>query len=169
MKLLFLDTETTGLDDTARLLQLAFTVPEQDLTVSEYFNPQVPLGIDAMCVNHITEKMVINQPKFQGSAVYKTLENLLRDHTLVAHNAKFDIGMLEREGLRVPQHICTKKIAEHLGLAKRSNLQYLRYSLDLEVDATAHSAEGDVAVLIALFNHITKHYLQPEQMLHLCR
>ena len=175
MKLLFLDTETTGLDGNARLLQVAYSTfidfeeEEPSPIVSEYFDPQVALGIDAMCVNHITEKMVINQPAFAGSKMYKHLEMLLRDHTLVAHNAPFDIGMLEREGLSVPSYICTKKIAEHLGLAKKTNLQYLRYSLDLDIEGNAHTASGDVTVLIALFKHITKHYLAPEQMLHLCR
>jgi DNA polymerase III epsilon subunit-like protein len=164
MNLLFLDTETTGLGPDARLLQVAYSVDGGPI-FSEFFNPGVPLGIDAMCVNHITEKMVIDKPQFKGSSVYTELQNLLSTHTLVAHNASFDIGMLTREDLSVPSYICTKKIAEYLNLAKRSNLQYLRYSLDLDIEGNAHTAGGDVAVLIALFAHITKHYLTPEQML----
>lgn len=169
MKLLFLDTETTGLGSEDRLIQVAYAVPTEELFIAELFKPPVPLGIEAMCVNHITEKMLADAPEFQGSSVFLDLEErLANNYLLVAHNAPFDIEMLRREGLHVPRYICTKKVAKHLDLAPKLNLQYLRYSLGIEVpDAVAHSADGDVRVLVALFEHLEQH-LPIEKMLELC-
>ena len=40
------------------------------------------------------------------------------------------------------------------GVIPRYSLQYLRYYLNLTVDATAHTALGDILVLEAIFQHI---------------
>jgi hypothetical protein len=53
--------------------------------------------------------------------------------------------------------ICTLKLARYLdkeGVIPQYSLQYLRYYLKLNVDATPHTALGDILVLEALFNRI---------------
>ena len=53
--------------------------------------------------------------------------------------------------------ICTLKLARYLdkeGVIPKYSLQYLRYFLNLQVNATAHDALGDVIVLEALFRRI---------------
>jgi exodeoxyribonuclease X len=53
--------------------------------------------------------------------------------------------------------ICTLKLARYLdkeGVIPQYNLQYLRYYLDLKVEATAHDALGDILVLERLFERI---------------
>ena len=75
----------------------------------------------------------------------------------MAHNAKFDIAMLEAEGVKVPRFICTLRVARYLDKENKIpeyNLQFLRYYLDLDVDAHAHDAEDDVKVLHALFQRL---------------
>jgi exodeoxyribonuclease X len=156
MNLIFLDTETTGNEPGKdRLCQVCYKVG--DKTITEYFKPPVPMTVKSMSITHITNKMLIDKPAFIGSQMYIDLEVLLRDHILVAHTAKFDIGMLKAEGLEVPQHICTLRVARHLDtecVIPEYNLQFLRYYLDLEVPGTAHDAEGDVNVLVALFERL---------------
>lgn len=165
--LLFLDCETTGLTPQDRLCQVAYSTtddPTMELDIpvihASYFLPPIPVCLDAMMVNHITNKFLADKEVFQSSMMFAKLAQLLTTHTLVAHNASFDIDMLEREGLKVPSYICTKKVAKHLDIADKNNLQYLRYALDLDVNAVAHSAEGDVQVLIALYKKLE------EQMTH---
>lgn len=85
------------------------------------------------------------------------MEELLKEGVLVAHNAKFDCGMLEAEGLKVPKMICTLRVARNLdseGIIPEYNLQYLRYYLGLEIEGNAHDAEGDVNVLVAVFERL---------------
>lgn len=170
---LFLDTETTGADQKDRLCQLAYTYTPSDSTdrvwVDELFLPPLPIAIEAMSVHHITQEMVNDKPPFGDSGEKEKLQNLLdnEEYILVAHNAPFDIGMLLKEGMRVPQYIDTLKIARaldpHMKFARHS-LQYLRYALklDTEIEGTiiAHDAKGDVLVLEALFNRLFKKVIE---------
>ena len=154
MELLFLDTETTG-NDTAkdRLCQVCYKIGDDVQT--ELFKPPLPISVKAMSITHITNDMVADKGPFQGSDMHSNLQTLLAQHILVAHNASFDIAILEAEGLSVPQFICTLRLARHLDaecVVPEYNLQFLRYFLGLNVpNAHAHDAQGDVLVLEAVF------------------
>lgn len=159
MKLIFLDTETTGnRDGKERLVQLAYKVDEGEL-VNELFNPPVPITYDAMAVHHITRQDIEGKPVFVGSETQIKIQELLKDAILVAHNAAFDMGILRNEGVFPKKFICTFKVAnrylevdnEGNSLNSRS-LQYLRYALDLDdMEARAHDALGDIIILEKLF------------------
>lgn len=155
-KLLFLDTETTGNDPIKdRLIQLCYKT--EDLLFNEYFKPPFPIPVKAQSISHITNKMVDNKPSFSESEAKKALQSLLDTHILVAHNALFDILILKNEGLETKSFIDTLRVARHLDSEAKIpeyNLQYLRYLLELDVEANAHDAHGDVLVLEALFNRL---------------
>jgi exodeoxyribonuclease X len=125
--LLFLDTETTGNEAKDYLCQLCYV--HENTIVNELFLPPVPISVESQAVHHITPKMVKDRPVFKESAIYTELDTLLQKNStlFVAHNAKFDIGMLEKEGLSVPRFICTLRVARALdkqNVIPRYNLQY---------------------------------------------
>ena len=155
---IFLDTETTGKDEDDRLCQLAYKT-EDGTVVDELFSPGKPISIEAMSIHHITNEMVNDKPLFQHSETRNNLEKLLVkiNNVMVSHNAIFDVEMLIREGIHPDKVICTLKLARFLdedGVIPKYNLQYLRYFLNLNVEAVAHDASGDVLVLEALFHRI---------------
>ena len=160
MKILFLDTETTGNSDKDRLCQLA--VKERfvdEPLVNALYKPPVPISIESMAIHHITERMVEKKPAFQDAAEDAGLKDLLESDEviLVAHNAAFDLAMLARDGVAPRASICTYKVAYALDpndQLPNYRLQYLRYLLDLDVEAEAHDAWGDVLVLEALFERL---------------
>jgi DNA polymerase-3 subunit epsilon/exodeoxyribonuclease X len=153
--LLFLDVETTGLEEDDRLVQVAYVYNGTEH--ESLFHPGRAMSIRSMEITHITNKHLEGKEKFVGSSFYKELEKILakEDTIFVAHNASFDMGMLAREGLAVNKFIDTFKIAQELdvkGDIPAYRLQYLRYYLGIDLDdACAHSALGDVKVLVALF------------------
>jgi len=156
--LVFLDTETTGLDNEDRLCQVAYKTSNK-IIVNELFKPPLPIKIGAMAIHHITNKMVEDKPVFIDSKVHKDMINLFTsDFTvLIAHNAKYDVGMLKKEGMEIKNIICTLKLARYLDnnvVIESYSLQYLRYLLELEVEATAHDALGDILVLEKLFERL---------------
>ena len=159
-KLIFLDTETTGNEiGKDRLCQVCYKVNGEIKT--SYFKPPVPISVKAMSITHITNKTVANEEVFLGSKMFKDLQALLKDGVLVAHNAKFDIAMLEAEGLTVSNYICTLRVARYFDEENKIpeyNLQFLRYFLDLDVvgDGKAHDAEADVQTLFSLFERLLK-------------
>ncbi len=155
---IFLDTETTGTEKEDRLCQLAYKT-ETGKIVNQLFKPPLPIAIEPMCVHHITNEMVENKPTFKGSNDHQKLVDLLNDdkNILVAHNAKFDVDMLEKEGVHPKKVICTLKLARHMdpeGKIPKYSLQYLRYFLGIKVEATAHDALGDILVLEKLFERL---------------
>ncbi len=157
-QLIFLDTETTGNDlEKDRLCQVAYKNGTKMKVAN--FKPTVPISVKAMSVTHITNKMVENEKAFSGSEFAKNLEKILEKNIMVAHNAKFDIAMLENEGLKVPESICTLRLARYLDSEQEIpeyNLQFLRYYYEIEVEVAPHSADGDVIVLEAIFKHLLK-------------
>ncbi len=169
MKLVFLDTETTGNDTKKdRLCQVCYKfedeknekgeVIKKGEIVTKNFKPPVPISVKAMSVTHITNKMVENEEQFKNSETADGLQKILNENILVAHNAKFDIAMLEAEGVKIPRHICTLRLARYLDDEQEIpeySLQFLRYYYEIELDnIIPHSAEGDVLVLEAVFGYL---------------
>jgi len=168
-KLIFLDTETTGNDlKEDRLCQVAYKIEGEEIKTKN-FKPTVPISIKAMSITNITNEMVENESAFKGSAMAEELQSLFKDDVLVAHNAKFDIAMLENEGLEISNYICTLRLARYLDEEQEIpeyNLQFLRYYYAVkfsagggsasggDVEIVAHSADGDVLVLEAVFKHL---------------
>ncbi|MBM3261675.1 hypothetical protein FJY93_04645 [Candidatus Kaiserbacteria bacterium] len=147
-KILFLDTETTGNEpDTDRLCQVCWM--EGGTYHTEYFKPPIPISVKSMSITHITNKMVANKPAFADSEFRRELEEALADHILVAHNARFDMAMLAAEGVEVPRHICTLRVARYLDPESKIpeyGLQFLRYFLDLDVSGSAAAGEYATAL-----------------------
>lgn len=154
--LLFLDVEATGLEDEDRLVQVAYSYTGEER--EEMFNPgEQKMSVRAMEVTNITDKHLVDKKPFQGSDFCNNLQEILeKDETIfIAHNAPYDIKMIERENLKVGKFIDTFKIVQALDEEAEIpfyRLQYLRYHFMLDVDgASAHDALGDVQVLVALF------------------
>lgn len=157
MSLIFLDTETTDLEPTRRLVQLAYKNPASGVVVNEYFKPPMPISYGAMAIHHVTNEMVAEKPMFEGSEVFNQLVQEIPSTVVVAHNAPFDIEVLKNEGIVVAQAIDTLRLARHVIEAEQYNLQFLRYFLGLNITGVnAHDALGDILVLEALFNHLQK-------------
>ncbi len=165
--LIFLDTETTGGEVLDRLCQLAWKFHKQNVDdmFCEIYKPPVRITIESMAIHHITEKMVADKPLFKSADTYASIKELLEQDTsiMVAHNAPFDLGMLEKEDIKPTYFIDTLKLIRHFDpmmKIKRHNLQYLRYFLKIDEDVNtpiqAHDAKSDVIILEHLFDRLFK-------------
>ncbi len=158
-KLIFFDTETTGNKENDFLCQIAYKVDNE--TFTGLYKPPKKIPPEASAVHHITNKMVANKPSFKASDDLQKIKKLFenKETVVVAHNAPFDLIMIKNEGIEPKKFICTLRVARELDKEEkieRYNLQYLRYFLEIEVDATAHDALGDVLVLEQLFERLKK-------------
>ena len=79
MKLIFLDTETTGNESKDRLCQLAYKEAGDGEKFSELFKPPLPIAIESSAVCHITNKMVADKPAFVDSPHFASVKKLLED------------------------------------------------------------------------------------------
>ncbi len=175
MKIIILDTETTGNKEEDRICQLSYLVLNENLEIEEIHNelvkPPIPISFEAMAVHHITNEMVEDKPLLKHTKAYKRLKELnTAENVIVIHNAKFDLDMLKKEGFNsFFKLIDTFRVLKHLIPEGKFSLQYNRYALGLykkepeicekyNIQISAHDALGDVIVLDLLFEYIINTY-----------
>jgi len=166
-KLIFFDTETTGNTENDFLVQLAYKFGKEKFT--GLYKPSIKIPPEASAVHHITNKMVADLPSFADSGDLPKIKELFEDENsiVVAHNAPFDLMVIKKEGIEPKNFICTLRVARYLDKEEkieRYNLQYLRYLLEIEVEAVAHDAMGDVLVLEKLFERLKNKIMGAENL-----
>jgi DNA polymerase III epsilon subunit-like protein len=166
-KIIFFDTETTGNTDKDFLCQIAYKTGTD--TFNGLYKPPIRIPPEASAVHHITNKMLEGKPSFSESVDYQNVKNVFegKDAVAVAHNAQFDINMFKKENITPKNFICTLRLARYLdpeGKIAKYNLQYLRYLLEIEIEAQAHDALGDVLVLEQLFERLKKKIMENENL-----
>ncbi|HPS21728.1 MAG TPA: 3'-5' exonuclease [Candidatus Paceibacterota bacterium] len=166
-KLIFFDTETTGNTEKDYLCQIAYKNGDESFV--GFYKPPIKIPPEASAVHHISNKMIENELSFKESDDSKKIKELFEDENsvVIAHNAQFDLMIIKKEGIKPNKFICTLRLARFLdphGKIERYNLQYLRYLLDLDVQATAHDALGDVLVLEKLFDRLKKKLIEVEEL-----
>jgi DNA polymerase III epsilon subunit-like protein len=171
-KIIFLDTETTGNEPKKDFLcQLAYKtadLPAQEgETFCELYKPPIPIPPEASAVHHITNKMVADKSTFKDSPEYSKIKKMLEspDSIMVAHNNKFDYEILKNEDITPANTICTLRVARALdknNVIPQYRLQFLRYYLDIEIEAEAHDALGDVLVLEKLYERLLKKIMEED-------
>ena len=173
-RLIFFDTETTGNTEKDFLVQIAYKVypapgGDEDEDFTGLYKPPVKIPPEASAVHHITNRMVEGKKSFKESGDLEKIKKLFEDENsvVVAHNAPFDLLMIKKEGIIPKKFICTLRVARFLDREEkieRYNLQYLRYLLEIEIDAEAHDAMGDVLVLEKLFARLRKKIMEEENL-----
>jgi exodeoxyribonuclease X len=166
-KVIFFDTETTGNTEKDFLCQLAYKTDNDSF--SNLYKPPIKIPPEASAVHHITNKMLESKQSFNESGDLPKIKKLFeeKDAVVVAHNAQFDLMIMKKEGIVPNNFICTLRLARHLdpeGKIERYNLQYLRYLLELEVEAQAHDALGDVLVLEKLYERLKKKVMEENNL-----
>jgi DNA polymerase III epsilon subunit-like protein len=149
------------------LVQIAYKVGDE--TFTGLYKPVTKIPPEASAVHHISNKMVEDKPSFKESGDLEKIKKLFedKDSIVIAHNAPFDLMIIAKEGIIPNKFICTLRVARELdkdGKIERYNLQYLRYLLDIEIEATAHDAMGDVLVLEKLFERLQKKIMDEEKL-----
>ena len=165
--IIFFDTETTGNTEKDFLCQIAYKTGGESFV--GFYKPPIKIPPEASAVHHITNKMLENEISFKESADSKKIKELFENenNVVIAHNAQFDLMILKKENIIPKNFICTLRLARYLdpeGKIEKYNLQYLRYLLELEVEATAHDALGDVLVLEKLYERLKKKLIENEKL-----
>ncbi len=166
-KIIFFDTETTGNTEKDFLCQIAYKTDGENF--SGMYKPPMKIPPEASAVHHISNKMLEGKPPFSETPDKAKIKELFEkeDSVVVAHNAPFDLMIIKKEGILPTNFICTLRVARHLDpeeKIERYNLQYLRYLLEIEIEAQAHDALGDVLVLEKLFERLKKKIMEHDSL-----
>lgn len=157
-KLVFLDLETTGGNATRhRIIEIGLIEVRKGVAIREwssFVDPDCSIPPFIQTYTGISADMLADAPRFEQLA--DTLQDILDDALLVAHNARFDYGFLRNEFRRLDQRLsvpalCTVKLARALYPGHKS------YSLDALIErhelncVQRHRALGDARAMLDFF------------------
>jgi len=165
---LFLDTETTGLDNTAEALEIGLT----DVAVFETrLKPTVAIGVQAAAVHGISEQALCGAPSWTDVA--RQLRHAIGDRPVIIFNARFDIRILKQtaaahsdptDWLEEMTVYCAMELAA--GYYRATN-RYGTISLasaasqaGLTWEGLAHSAIADARMTAGVVNAIAAYHLE---------
>jgi len=103
------DLETTGLDDESKIIEIALIKFDEKTfqivdSLSTLINPHISLPPECRHVTGITDEAVISAPDWDET-IQKQILDFIGACPILAHNADFDVDMLERHGVDVSRHI----------------------------------------------------------------
>jgi len=173
VRVLFLDTETTGADPSkAEVCEVAFVLAEysgfsltgNSQVYETLVKPSVPIPPEASAVNGISNKMVSSAPAAED--VTEHIRNLAEKADFIsAHNLPYDFAILKRQYPSVfnnfgqGTHIDTLRLSRHIWQEIPSHsLQALRYRFELDegLQGEAHRALFDTCLVQSLLHFSLK-------------
>ena len=183
-KIIILDTETTGVLEEDRIIQLSYIVTDLDGKIEEVHNEfcLAPLAIkfDSMAIHHITPEELVGKPSCQELKGFSRLNELnTPENIIIIQSADFDLGMLAKEGYNSQMRLVDSfRIHRFFYHEDPHGLQYNRYALglykkeaqqmqDLGVQIAAHDALGDVIVLKNFFDYLLQSH-DLDKMIEMC-
>lgn len=143
MRQIVLDTETTGIGEGHRIIEIGCVeLVDRKLTGNhyhQYINPKRLVDPEAMEVHGITDEFLEDKPLFADVA--NDFIEFIKGAQLVIHNAPFDVGFMDREfgmlrGYPKTADICsvldTLVLARSMHPGQRNSLDALcrRYGID---------------------------------------
>lgn len=167
-----LDTETTGKSDDGtpgdhRIIEIGCVeIIDRKLTGRQlqlYVNPERSVDEEAFAVHGISDEFLKDKPKFKE--ISSELVDFIRGSELLIHNAKFDVGFLDKEWmlLGLPERttdmatvIDTVSLAMKLCPGHQVNLDNLCNIYDVDRSArTMHGALLDAQILAEVYLAMT--------------
>ncbi|TVK91281.1 DNA polymerase III subunit epsilon [Shewanella algae] len=91
---LILDTETTGLDSKAEIIEISIIDCAGNVLLDTLVKPTAPIPEDATRIHGITNEMVTNAPTWPE--VYDLFVPLVEGRELVIYNADYDLRMIRQ-------------------------------------------------------------------------
>lgn len=176
-KLVIFDTETTGLNEEDRIIQVGAIISEIgnpsyfERAYDELCSVETPIKIESMAVHGIRQEDIKDKSSFSETKFKKRFDELnSNENYLIAHNLDFDKKMIEKEGYSnriefklIDTYQCVKhlyQIGDEINGYKLPNhkLQTFRYMMfnnleeekeakKYDVEIKAHDAIGDVVIL----------------------
>lgn len=155
----YLDTETTGLESTDEIVEIAIVNSSGKVIFESFVRPQKPIPASATAINNITNAMVEYSPSW--AEIWPTIRNLLQGHPIGMYNAEFDIRMimqsLEINNLpnitKLSAFDIMKVYSDYMRSDRRFRLEQAGRNLGIVIP-NSHRAADDTLLTRAIFHSI---------------
>ncbi|HGS4617171.1 TPA: exonuclease domain-containing protein [Vibrio cholerae] len=162
---LFLDSETTGIDDKAQILELAISDAQGSILLETRLLPTVPIHREAEDIHGITAESLTNSPTWPD--VSAQVQKILCGRSLIIFNADFDTRMLRQTSAAFGEpvewvrelkvHCAMYLAADTFGPTNRHGSISLASAVDaagIEWRGAAHGAVADTLTTVDLVQAI---------------
>lgn len=164
MTLVFLDTETTGLEDHHQVWEIAYAGIGDEPT--SFFVPHTRVGAskEAMLMNHYYDRDAFNTDLWDADAEREFFNHLDTNVTIIGANPSFDREMLRRRWGTFPAHHrlldieswATAQIDNTLAPMGMSALYKWFADHVGDIPEPDHTAGGDVRTMQYIYRHFTE-------------
>ncbi len=93
-KPVFIDTETTGLDKTAEIVEFAVIDHDGSTLFHSFVRPSKPIPSELTAIHGINNQMVEKSPTFP--IVWNSMRHLVLNRKIAFYNAEFDLRMMRQ-------------------------------------------------------------------------
>jgi DNA polymerase-3 subunit epsilon len=159
-----IDVETTGGSPAVdRIIEIAVFVYDGEKVIEKFetlLNPNRKIDPWVVKLTGITPDMVANAPTFED--IHQKLFDITQDRIFVAHNVKFDFGMIRQEFKRLGIDYMRKQL-DTVNLSRKAIPGQESYSLGTLCDnlnitlENRHRASGDAEATVRLLEMILQH------------
>ncbi|HEC0486945.1 TPA: 3'-5' exonuclease [Pseudomonas aeruginosa] len=150
-----LDTETTGLDEQAEIVEIAVVACSGETLFRTFVKPTKPIPAGVTEIHGITDAMVADAPTWP--AVQAALLQILEGRQLVIWHADYDLRLIEQSaaahGIEAPELYaeCAQSVYKHFwhepgdepGSFRRQRLTKAAAQQGVEILGQEHRAEVD--------------------------
>lgn len=170
----FLDTETTGLDDTAEIIEIAIAAPSGEIIFQSYCKPTIAVSKEAADVHGIEESLLNEAPCW--SEISEHVQAVLSDKNVVIFNKNFDIRLLkqtaEAQNLdtywisELRTQCAMERAVDLYGPTNNFNtisLEDAAFAAGMKKQGRQHSAAGDAATTALLWKAMDTKEKQQEK------
>jgi DNA polymerase-3 subunit epsilon len=91
---IYLDTETTGLNVSDEIIEIAIIDHTGSLKLQSLVRPTIPIPMSSTRIHGISDSMVRQSPFW--NSLWPEVKGLLQDHIICSYNADFDKRMMQQ-------------------------------------------------------------------------
>jgi DNA polymerase III epsilon subunit-like protein len=93
-KPLYIDTETTGLDKSAEVIEISIVEFDGRIIFNSLIKPTQPIPLDAQRIHGIDNEMIRSAPSWP--VLWPQIREIFYGRTIAAYNAPFDLKMMQQ-------------------------------------------------------------------------
>ena len=160
-----LDTETTGLNvQVDEIIQLSIIDGNGAVLYNSYFNPCADSWDDSETIHHISPYDVMDEPRL-SEEITKISSILARAHTIIGYSLEFDIEILKRSKIIIPDNVIFIDVAEMFAPIagdwdecynsyRYKKLTYAANYFNYEWVGDAHDSLADCRATLHVYNNL---------------
>lgn len=105
----YLDTETTGLERSDEVVEIAVIDKNGNILINTLIKPKSLIPDSASAIHHITNEMVKDSPEFPD--IWPNIQELIKNRPIGMYNAEFDVRLIKQSMEKYNKNIPQKNIA----------------------------------------------------------